>query len=138
MSLFSIRPGYAGSCRIISNTTNDAARICRSKKMRPSADSTYAKLPDRERFPSARARMQNQPCARLCPLVPLEVFAIGPLKVGGADGIRTHDLLDAIEARSQLRHGPTGSQLSNIIIGRLHASISSVPALPRPCSAERT
>ena len=27
---------------------------------------------------------------------------------GGADGIRTHDLLDAIEARSQLRHGPTG------------------------------
>jgi hypothetical protein len=29
-------------------------------------------------------------------------------KLGGADGIRTHDLLDAIEARSQLRHGPTG------------------------------
>jgi hypothetical protein len=29
-------------------------------------------------------------------------------QVGGADGIRTHDLLDAIEARSQLRHGPTG------------------------------
>jgi hypothetical protein len=29
--------------------------------------------------------------------------------VGGADGIRTHDLLDAIEARSQLRHGPTGA-----------------------------
>jgi hypothetical protein len=29
--------------------------------------------------------------------------------VGGADGIRTHDLLDAIEARSQLRHGPTGN-----------------------------
>ncbi len=28
-------------------------------------------------------------------------------KLGGADGIRTHDLLDAIEARSQLRHGPT-------------------------------
>jgi hypothetical protein len=28
-------------------------------------------------------------------------------KSGGADGIRTHDLLDAIEARSQLRHGPT-------------------------------
>ena len=31
------------------------------------------------------------------------------LRFGGADGIRTHDLLDAIEARSQLRHGPTGS-----------------------------
>jgi hypothetical protein len=30
---------------------------------------------------------------------------------GGADGIRTHDLLDAIEARSQLRHGPTGELL---------------------------
>ena len=29
------------------------------------------------------------------------------VRVGGADGIRTHDLLDAIEARSQLRHGPT-------------------------------
>jgi integrase len=28
-------------------------------------------------------------------------------KIGGADGIRTHDLLDAIEARSQLRYGPT-------------------------------
>ena len=31
-----------------------------------------------------------------------------PMFFGGADGIRTHDLLDAIEARSQLRHGPTG------------------------------
>ena len=29
------------------------------------------------------------------------------LKNGGAEGIRTLDLLDAIEARSQLRHGPT-------------------------------
>jgi hypothetical protein len=28
-------------------------------------------------------------------------------KAGGAEGIRTLDLLDAIEARSQLRHGPT-------------------------------
>jgi hypothetical protein len=26
---------------------------------------------------------------------------------GGAEGIRTLDLLDAIEARFQLRHGPT-------------------------------
>ena len=32
---------------------------------------------------------------------------IVPSDFGGADGIRTHDLLDAIEARSQLRHGPT-------------------------------
>jgi hypothetical protein len=30
-----------------------------------------------------------------------------PADFGGADGIRTHDLLDAIEARSQLRHSPT-------------------------------
>lgn len=28
-------------------------------------------------------------------------------RYGGAEGIRTLDLLDAIEARSQLRHGPT-------------------------------
>lgn len=28
---------------------------------------------------------------------------------GGAEGIRTLDLLDAIEARFQLRHGPTGT-----------------------------
>jgi hypothetical protein len=33
------------------------------------------------------------------------------VNVGGADGIRTHDLLDAIEARSQLRHGPTALQV---------------------------
>ena len=32
----------------------------------------------------------------------------GKLKYGGAEGIRTLDLLDAIEARFQLRHGPTG------------------------------
>ena len=34
-------------------------------------------------------------------------------KIGGADGIRTHDLLDAIEARSQLRHGPTARKNFN-------------------------
>ncbi len=28
-------------------------------------------------------------------------------KIGGAGGVRTRDLLDAIEARSQLRYGPT-------------------------------
>jgi hypothetical protein len=33
------------------------------------------------------------------------------MMIGGADGIRTHDLLDAIEARSQLRHGPTAQEL---------------------------
>src|ERR1700728_2056482 len=29
------------------------------------------------------------------------------LEIGGAGGVRTRDLLDAIEARSQLRYGPT-------------------------------
>ncbi len=29
-----------------------------------------------------------------------------PRVCGGAEGIRTPDLLNAIEARSQLRHGP--------------------------------
>ena len=38
------------------------------------------------------------------------VKGINLLLFGGADGIRTHDLLDAIEARSQLRHGPTGEE----------------------------
>jgi hypothetical protein len=36
-----------------------------------------------------------------------DVFGLYTDENGGADGIRTHDLLDAIEARSQLRHGPT-------------------------------
>ena len=36
---------------------------------------------------------------------------------GGADGVRTHDLLDAIEARSQLRHGPTERSKSTTGLG---------------------
>jgi hypothetical protein len=39
------------------------------------------------------------------------------INVGGADGIRTHDLLDAIEARSQLRHGPTEGMFKSITAG---------------------
>jgi hypothetical protein len=31
-------------------------------------------------------------------------------KVGGADGGRTRDLLNAIQARSQLRHSPTSEE----------------------------
>jgi hypothetical protein len=38
------------------------------------------------------------------------------MKDGGADGIRTHDLLDAIEARSQLRHGPTEEKTTSSIL----------------------
>src|SRR5258707_1982908 len=41
-----------------------------------------------------------------------------PTSNGGADGIRTHDLLDAIEARSQLRHGPT--ELLKFTTGPFH------------------
>src|SRR5256885_1133648 len=43
--------------------------------------------------------------------------------LGGADGIRTHDLLDAIEARSQLRHGPTGETTLIMLAS---------PLVPRP------
>ena len=46
------------------------------------------------------------------------------LKVGGADGIRTHDLLDAIEARSQLRHGPTEG-MSKVYHTRIEMSLPS-------------
>ncbi len=40
-----------------------------------------------------------------------DVKVIHRYEIGGADGVRTHDLLDAIEARSQLRHGPTDRTL---------------------------
>ena len=40
-----------------------------------------------------------------------DVHVIHRYEIGGADGVRTHDLLDAIEARSQLRHGPTVTNL---------------------------
>ena len=62
--------------------------------------------------------------------MPLEILAKGLKrrnKVGGADGIRTHDLLDAIEARSQLRHGPTecGKQLKNCSILAAHGQTTN-------------
>ena len=37
----------------------------------------------------------------------LLLFDLSPSEFGGAGGSRTRDLLDAIEARSQLRYGPT-------------------------------
>ena len=45
--------------------------------------------------------------------VPFVLSVLKDFKVliGGAGGIRTPDLLDAIEARSQLRHGPTGMEM---------------------------
>src|SRR6266481_2785038 len=60
-----------------------------------------------------------------------------PRKVGGADGIRTHDLLDAIEARSQLRHGPTGLQLLNAITGRFDTSRRWLPVFSQFLLAEQ-
>src|ERR1700756_5523277 len=48
-----------------------------------------------------------------------DVFGLYNCSFGGADGIRTHDLLDAIEARSQLRHGPT--EPSKFTTGRFDA-----------------
>ncbi len=39
---------------------------------------------------------------------------MGRENFGGAEGIRTLDLLDAIEARSQLRHGPTDPRYFSI------------------------
>src|SRR5690348_12530068 len=47
---------------------------------------------------------------------------------GGADGIRTHDLLDAIEARSQLRHGPTAHRSGSFIAPALY------PVKQTPCA----
>ena len=37
----------------------------------------------------------------------LDFSGIAMKPSGGAGGVRTRDLLDAIEARSQLRYGPT-------------------------------
>src|SRR5277367_7016387 len=34
---------------------------------------------------------------------------------GGADGVRTRDLIDAIDARSQLRYGPTVVRRNSLI-----------------------
>lgn len=36
-----------------------------------------------------------------------KLLKLWSLKFGGAGGVRTRGLLDAIEARSQLRYGPT-------------------------------
>src|SRR6266436_5874797 len=71
----------------------------------------YGKAMDASKREAARQSRAAR-LARESGLVPLSAPQMLskwiPLKVGGADGIRTHDLLDAIEARSQLRHGPTG------------------------------
>jgi hypothetical protein len=41
---------------------------------------------------------------------------------GGAGGVRTRDLLDAIEARSQLRYGPTDKRSQSYSTSRHQAS----------------
>lgn len=50
---------------------------------------------------------------------------------GGADGVRTHDLLDAIEARSQLRHGPTG------VTPKVYHTLSGRDAIPEWMSSAK-
>jgi hypothetical protein len=52
------------------------------------------------------------------------------LLIGGADGIRTHDLLDAIEARSQLRHGPTDQSYRKVY----HIYRNCNPVAPSACT----
>jgi hypothetical protein len=52
-------------------------------------------------------------------------------KTGGAEGIRTLDLLDAIEARSQLRHGPTGKK-PNSFYNTQTGERQTTGKLPRP------
>ena len=53
-----------------------------------------------------------------------------------ADGIRTHDLLDAIEARSQLRHGPTKRQTNATLIASPRAHGQTGPGLPDGTSSK--
>ena len=55
--------------------------------------------------------------------VPLRKYLIAKV-FGGADGVRTRDLLDAIEARSQLRYGPTSTAVSTILYHAADKSIS--------------
>jgi hypothetical protein len=42
----------------------------------------------------------------LAPLLPHRAIEGGRFRIGGAGGDRTRDLLNAIQARSQLRHSP--------------------------------
>src|SRR5258708_24666837 len=60
-----------------------------------------------------------------------DVEEIHRCEIGGADGVRTHDLLDAIEARSQLRHGPTVTN-SNLASQPSRFHRDALPAAPRP------
>ena len=54
-----------------------------------------------------------------------DLFGLYTHYFGGAEGIRTLDLLDAIEARSQLRHGPTERYQFNIFAtGQVCAEMS--------------
>jgi hypothetical protein len=61
-----------------------------------------------------------------------EGVQVRPADGGGADGVRTRDLLDAIEARSQLRYGPTSLLgVSNFIASRFrkHETIALLASL---------
>src|ERR1700674_2514692 len=73
-----------------------------------------------------RAAIFQEPA---CGFALKDVEVIHRYEFGGADGVRTHDLLDAIEARSQLRHGPTATNLTQRP-SRFHRD--ALPAAPRP------
>jgi hypothetical protein len=78
---------------LVASTGPSALRDANHEGIRPQAENEAIYIPGFWRKP--------------CPARSMS----GNLENGGADGVRTHDLLDAIEARSQLRHGPTGGWL---------------------------
>ena len=91
------------------------ARIVTKSKLQADILSNQIYLGQRELRPAERGS-SSSPKFRVsprradswsCPCIEI-VVEKKKKQFGGADGIRTHDLLDAIEARSQLRHGPTG------------------------------
>ncbi len=67
-----------------------------------------------------------------------KLLKLWSLKFGGAGGVRTRGLLDAIEARSQLRHGPTDTGASFYTTQRTIASNQGGSSLRQiaPCDEE--
>ena len=47
-------------------------------------------------------------------------FPTDSLRGGGADGVRTHDLMNAIHALSQLSYGPTKNRIINLVSRQVH------------------
>jgi len=64
-------------------------------------------------------------------------FCAGAQKFGGRGGIRTRDLFDAIEARSQLRHTPTAEVKSIVEEGRRVCQRGAAYSSPATSSCTR-